>query len=244
MTTTIPMFIGYDRRVPITYHVMVHSIIRRASQAVTCTPLIISALREQGLMTRPLQANQSTEFSFSRFLVPFLMDYNGWAIFTDNDMIMVEDVAKLWALRDNKYAIMCVKHNHVPENDTKFLGEKQLQYEKKNWSSVMLINCGKCKALTPEYVNTASGLELHRFHWLKDDNLIGEIPHEWNFLVDYDQGAAEDQKLIHYTDGGPYYSAFADCPMASEWISERNHLLSSTEKSLGKTFPDEVIDVV
>jgi len=138
--------------------------LKRASCAVSTTPLMIKGLRDSGLMTRPLQPNQSTEFSFSRFLVPYLMNYQGWALFVDNDVVMLEDIAELWALRDDDFAVMCVKHNHVPEEGTKFLGEAQTQYEKKNWSSVMLINCSKCTALTPDYVNSASGLELHRFH--------------------------------------------------------------------------------
>ena len=87
-------------------------------------------------------------------------------MFMDCDMLVLEDIAKLWALRDEKYAVMCVKHDHVPKEKTKFLGAQQTKYEKKNWSSVMLFNCAKCTALTPGYVNSASGLDLHRFNWL------------------------------------------------------------------------------
>jgi len=240
VNTPIPVFIGYDRRVPIVYQVATHSIVKRASCAVSTTPLMIKGLRDSGLMTRPLQPNQSTEFSFSRFLVPYLMNYQGWALFVDNDVVMLEDIAELWALRDDDFAVMCVKHNHVPEEGTKFLGEAQTQYEKKNWSSVMLINCSKCTALTPDYVNSASGLELHRFHWLGDDELIGEIPSVWNFLIDYSPGDLKDQKLLHYTDGGPYYSSHLDCQFASVWTGERDDMLKSLEQSLGDTFPEEM----
>ena len=31
----------------------------------------------------------------------------------------------------------------------------------------MLMNCRKCTTLTPDYVNKASGLELHQFKWLE-----------------------------------------------------------------------------
>jgi len=240
VTTPIPVFIGYDRRTPIVYHVAAHSIIKRASQAVSTTPLMIKGLRDSGLMTRPLQANQSTEFSFSRFLVPYLMDYSGWALFIDNDVVMLDDISELWALRDEQYAVMCVQHVHTPKETVKFLGEAQTHYEKKNWSSVMLLNCSKCKALTPEYVNTASGLELHRFHWLDGDHEIGEIPAAWNFLVDYSPGELSEQKLLHYTDGGPYYEGYEDCQFASVWTDERDDMLKSIGQSLGETFPNEV----
>ena len=240
-TRTIPIFIGYDRRVPIVYQVASHSINRRATTPVTMTPLNIAALRDTGLMTRPLQANQSTEFSFSRFLVPYLMNYQGWAIFIDNDVVVLDDISKLWDLRDDDFAVMCVKHNHNPDNDVKFLGEEQARYEKKNWSSVMLLNCNRCEALTPEYVNSASGLELHRFHWLDGDHLIGEVPASWNFLVDYSPGELEDQQILHYTDGGPYYNSHQNCQFADVWTSERDDMLTALQKSLGEVFPGEVI---
>jgi hypothetical protein len=167
------------------------------------------------------------------------MNYQGWAIFMDNDVVVLDDITELWDLRDDKYAVMCVKHDHTPENSVKFLGEKQTRYEKKNWSSVMLLNCAKCTALTPEYVNSASGLELHRFHWLGNDDLIGSLPAAWNFLVDYSPGELEDQKILHYTDGGPFYSAYESCQFAHVWTDERDDMLTAFEKSLADMFPDE-----
>ncbi len=240
MESPIPTFIGYDRRMPIVYHVAAHSIARRAGVPVLTTPLMLDVLRKSGLMTRPLQPNQSTEFSFSRFLVPYLMNYQGWALFTDNDIIMLEDIANLWALRDDDYAVMCVKHDHCPDTDVKFLGEKQTRYEKKNWSSVMLLNCARCTALTPEFVNSASGLTLHRFEWLEGDHLIGDIPAEWNFLVDYSAGELKDQKLLHYTQGGPYFPDFENCQFADVWRDELEDMLASTPLNLGAAFPDEI----
>src|SRR6185503_17813923 len=143
---------------------------------------------------------QSTQFSFSRFLVPFLCGYEGWALFTDCDMLVLDDIAKLWALRDERYAVQVVKHVHVPKEDVKFLGAVQTRYEKKNWSSVMLMNCAKCTALTPDYVNNASGLELHQFKWLAGDHLIGELPPRWNHLVGFDP-PRPDAGLVHFTTG-------------------------------------------
>jgi hypothetical protein len=121
-------------------------------------------------------------------------------------MLMLDDIAKLWELRDERYAVQVVKHEHAPTETTKFLGAVQTKYEKKNWSSLMLMNCGKCKALTPEYVNTASGLELHQFKWLGDDGLIGELPAVWNHLVGYDDWGRPS--LLHYTTGGPWFKEY------------------------------------
>ena len=216
---TVRMFVGYDPREAVTWSVLAHSIHSRASRPVSITPLALSQLG--GLMWRERNPLQSTDFSFSRFLVPYLCGYQGWAIFTDCDMLFLDDVVKLWDLRDERYAVMCVKHDHRPVEETKFLDAVQTRYEKKNWSSVMLYNCAKCTALTPEFVNTASGLELHRFQWLESDDLIGDIPHRWNHLVDYDPpAAAADISNLHYTIGGPYFVEYRDCGYADLWFAE------------------------
>jgi hypothetical protein len=183
-----------------------------------------------GLFTRDRSNLQSTDFSFSRFLVPYLCGYEGWSIFADCDIVCLDDINNLWKLRDDKYAVMCVHHDHRPKEDTKFLGEKQTQYEKKNWSSVMLLNNAKCKALTPEYVNTKSGLELHRFHWLGNDDLIGEIPPKWNHLVDYNPAVPEGELgIIHYTEGGPYFADYRDCGYADLWRREYQGMLNPSQ---------------
>lgn len=183
-------------------------------------------------MWRERDSLQSNEFSFSRFLVPYLSNYEGWSIFTDCDMLVLEDIANLWKLRDDRYAVMVVKHNHVPTEKKKYLGAKQTAYEKKNWSSVMLINNAKCKALTPEYVNKASGLELHQFKWLENDDLIGEIPAKWNHLVDYDPDLpSKDLALLHYTKGGPYFKEYENCPYAAEWHQELYDMLNINEST-------------
>jgi hypothetical protein len=148
----------------------------------------------------------------------------------DCDMLMLDDIAALWALRDERFAVQVVKHNHVPREEVKFLNAAQTKYEKKNWSSVMLFNCAKCAALTPEFVNTASGLELHQFKWLGDDALIGEIPHRWNHLVGYDPVGAEVSNL-HYTQGGPYFDAYRNCDYAEDWWREHDAMLLVEQKS-------------
>ncbi len=220
----IRIFIGYDPREAIAFSVLAHSIHARATQPVAIAPLMLSHL--SGVLTRERHPLQSTDFSFSRFLTPHLSGYAGWSMFMDCDMLVLEDIANLWALRDERYAVMAVKHDHVPKETTKFLGEPQTKYEKKNWSSVMLFNNAKCMALTPDYVNNASGLALHQFKWLNDDGLIGALPDRWNHLVGYNAARA-DAALVHYTLGGPYFAAYADCEYAAHWTRERDAMLST-----------------
>lgn len=223
----IPVYIGYDPREAVSFSVLAHSIHRHASQPVSITPLMLSQLGEH--MWRERNPLQSTDFSFSRFLTPFLSGFEGWSIFMDCDMIVLEDIAELWKLRDDRYAVQVVKHDHNPNEDTKFLGQPQSKYQKKNWSSVMMFNNAKCQALTPEYVNSATGLELHQFKWLESDNLIGEIPHKWNHLVGYDDPAT-NQALVHYTIGGPYFDEYTDVEYADEWFAERDAMLACAQK--------------
>ncbi len=218
----INIFIGYDPREAVAFSVLSFSIHRRASQPVSIAPLMLSQLKD--VYTRERHPLQSTDFSFTRFLTPYLSSYAGWSVFMDCDMLVLDDIAKLWALRDERYAVQVVKHNHVPKEDIKFLGAKQTKYEKKNWSSVILFNNAKCRALTPEYVNTASGLELHQFKWLGNDDLIGEIQHRWNHLVGYDT-PNPDVSLVHYTIGGPYFEEYKNVEHGETWRRELQQML-------------------
>ena len=218
----IRIFIGFDERETAAWHVLCHSILARATMPVSFVPLSLKNLG--GLMWRAHNPLQSTAFSFSRFLTPYLSGYEGWSMFMDCDMLLQRDIAEFWALRDERYAVMCVKHDHVPVETTKFLGAPQTAYGKKNWSSVMLFNNARCRALTPDYVNTASGLELHQFKWLASDDEIGEIPSAWNHLVGYDAPRA-DAANVHFTIGGPYFDKYADCEFSDEWREERERML-------------------
>lgn len=214
----IPIFIGYDSKVKIAYHVLTESILRNSLTPVTISPINLNNLKN--IYTRKKDPLASTEFSFSRFLVPHLMNYNGWAIFMDSDMVMLSDITKLWNLRNEKYAIQVCKHDYTPSSKNKFLGNNQTIYTKKNWSSLMLMDCSKCKTLTPEYVNTKSGLELHQFKWL-DENLIGSIPLEWNWLVG-EYPYKKDVHNIHFTEGGPYFKDYKNTKYADEWFNIYN----------------------
>jgi lipopolysaccharide biosynthesis glycosyltransferase len=224
----IPVFIGYDRQEEVAFSVLSYSIHRHASLPVSIAPVMLSQLG--GVFDREKHPLQSTDFSFSRFLTPYLSDYTGWSLFMDCDMLMREDVAELWALRDDRYAVMVVKHEHVPRETEKFLGMPQSKYEKKNWSSVMLFNNARCRALTPQYVSTATGLELHQFKWLQNDDEIGALPSRWNHLVGYYAPRA-DAALVHFTLGGPYFPEYAGCEYADEWRSEKELMLSVAARS-------------
>jgi hypothetical protein len=218
----IPVFIGYDAREAVAWSVLAHSIQARSSVPVSIAPLVLRQLR--GILNRERHPLQSTDFSFSRFLAPSLSGYEGWSVFMDCDMLVRDDIANLWALRDERYAVQVVKHDHRPREKTKFLGQPQSAYEKKNWSSVMLFNNRRCRALTPEFVNGASGLDLHQFKWLESEQLIGALPGRWNHLVGYD-AASRDASIVHFTLGGPYFPEFADCEYADEWRAERDAML-------------------
>ena len=224
----IRVFIGYDSAEEVAFSVLAHSIHARASVPVATAPVMLSQLG--AVFRRAHNSLQSTEFSFSRFLTPWLAGYEGWALFMDCDMLVLEDIAALWKLRDEKYAVQVVQHVHVPKEEVKFLGHTQTRYEKKNWSSVMLMNCARCKTLTPEYVNEASGLELHQFKWLEGEHLIGALPSRWNHLVDYDAPRA-DAAIVHYTIGGPWFPDYRDCEYAPEWCREREAMLSARGKA-------------
>ncbi len=227
---SIPVFIGYDEREAIAFSVLSYSIQRRASAPVSISALMLSQLQAAGVYWRARNPLQSTDFSFSRFLTPYLCDFDGWAVFMDCDMLALGDIARLWALRDERYAVQVVKHVHVPHEEVKFLGAVQTRYEKKNWSSVMLMNCARCRALTPEYVNGASGLELHQFKWLGDDALIGELPRDWNHLVGYDAPMAS-AKLVHYTIGGPYFDEYRHCEHGDAWWREHDEMLRVSQRT-------------
>jgi lipopolysaccharide biosynthesis glycosyltransferase len=212
----IPIYVGYDKREAVAYHTFCNSVINRASQPVSFIPLSLNCLNGYS----EVHKDGSNDFIYSRFLVPCLQDYQGWAIFVDGDMVCLDDISNLWNLRDDKYAAMVVKHNYKTKADIKYFGAKNEDYPKKNWSSVILWNCGhqSNRALTMSYVTNATGAQLHRFEHLKEHD-VGEISKEWNWLaVEYDH--YNRAKLVHYTLGTPCLSDYAGCNMSEYWHAE------------------------
>ena len=213
------VFIGYDKAETVAFHVAAHSITRRASRPVAITGLVLSQLP----ITRERDVVQSTDFAFSRFLVPHLCDYKGTALFMDCDMLVRADVNELAAMIEPHHAVAVVKHDYVPKNGHKFLGHEQARYARKNWSSVMVFNNARCRALTPDYVNRATGLELHQFQWL-DDGEIGALDPAWNHLVgEYEPNPAA--KIAHFTLGTPCFARYRHCEFSREWHEELDAML-------------------
>lgn len=213
----IPVYIGYDSRESIAYHTCANSIIRQSSEPISLIPLALCLLKGY----EEKHTDGSNHFIYSRFLVPHLQNYNGWALFLDGDMILRDDIANLWAMRDDSKAVMVVKHDYKTRMTEKYLGAKNENYPRKNWSSVILWNCAHelNQQITPEFVQAATGAQLHRFTWIPDDK-IGELPIEWNWLPD-EFGSNNNAKLLHYTLGTPCFHDFASTPMAEEWHRER-----------------------
>lgn len=217
----IRIFIGYDPREAVAFDVLCHSIHRHASEPVTICPLRLDVLTRAGYMRRARDPLQSTDFSFSRFLVPHLCEYEGRAIFMDCDMLCLSDISEIMdTLCGNlDKAVYVVKHHHVVNpGDTKFLGEPQTPYARKNWSSVMLFNCDECVPLSWDAVNKQSGLWLHQFQWTRTER-IGELPECWNQLVGVNV-SRPDKGLLHYTEGGPWFDDYAQCDYAQLWYDE------------------------
>ncbi len=224
---SVNFFIGYDAKEDIAYRVCKNSLLKRASVNVKVTSLKLDELIAKKLYTRTIDPLASTQFTYSRFLVPKLMNYNGWAVFCDCDFIFLDDVANLTNDLDTSKAVYCVKHDYTPKEKHKMDGQKQSIYPRKNWSSFIIFNCShpSTKNLSVETVNSESGAYLHQFKWCKDDE-IGSLDERWNWLEGW---TSNHNKLrpfaVHYTRGGPWFSEWQDVEFADEWKKERDDYL-------------------
>jgi len=200
----------------VAYHVCTNSLVRRSTEPLSISPLALNNLSGYA----ETHVDGSNQFIYSRFLIPYLMNYDGWAIYIDGDMIVREDISELWYLRDDTKALMCVQHDYKTRRREKYLGAVNEDYPRKNWSSVILWNCGHPanRVVTNDHVRASSGAYLHRFGWLEDAE-IGSIPIEWNWLPD-EFGENQDAKLLHWTLGTPCFHEYACAPMADEWHRE------------------------
>lgn len=213
MSEKIFLTVGFDQKESIAYHVFCQSVLEKSTIPVTFLPLADNTLN----CYKEKHEDGSNKFIYSRFLTPFLMDYVGWAIFADGDMICNDDIANLWKKRDETKAVMVVKHDYKTKQKQKFLGNKNEDYPRKNWSSLVLWNCAhpKNKILSPNFIENSSGAFLHRFSWLHDSE-IGELGKEWNWLaIEYPDNPSA--KLIHYTLGTPCFNEYSDSPMSEKW---------------------------
>ena len=203
----LPIYVGYDPREACVYHTFCQSVIENAKEPVSFIPL-----HQQHLDGFDGQQDGTNGFIFSRYLVPYLNGFYGAAIFCDGDMIVNTDINELIDLMDPMYAVQVVKHDYKTKYPRKYIGSPiendNVDYPRKNWSSVMIFNCGhpSNSILTPEFVAEAGGSFLHRFEWLNDTE-IGELPLEWNWLEgEYPHNP--DAKLIHHTLGSPGFSYY------------------------------------
>lgn len=249
----LKIFIGWDSREDIAYQVAKHSIEQLSSVPTEIIPLKQKTLKRDGFYTRPVDRMASTEFTFTRFLIPELTNFEGWALFIDCDFVALADVRLLFEQANDKYAIMCAQHDYTPKETVKMDGQVQHIYPRKNWSSMMLINCGhpSNRALTKDLVNniTKTGAYFHRFSWLQDDE-IGELSHEWNWLVGwYKEPEDGSPKFLHYTEGGPWFPKYRKCEYNHEWyeaeqsyqkkriavLEHKIKNIANTEQSIEKT---------
>ena len=211
----VKIYIGFDQRESVAYHTFVQSLIENASIPLQITPLAVKNLNAY----KEKHNDKSNDFVYSRFLTPFLNDFEGWAIFADGDMVCQTDIKELLDLRDDSKALQVVKHDYQTKAYQKYLGNINQDYPRKNWSSVILWNCAhpKHKILTPDFISNQTGKYLHRFSWLEDDE-IGELSKEWNWLAT-EYPSNEQAKIIHYTLGTPCFKDYRDTEMADIWLN-------------------------
>ena len=211
MNDFVNIVVGYDEREAVAYHTCIESIISNSSTHVNITPLCLKHFKKY----KENHNDGSNEFIYSRFLVPYLFKFKGWAIYIDGDMVCLDDIKNLWDLRDKKFAIQVVKHEYKTKMTKKYFGNDNQNYPRKNWSSVVIWNCehkdNKC--LKPEFVSRKSGAFLHRFKWLSDSK-IGELEKLWNWLaIEYDD--EPKAKIVHYTLGTPCFDEFYNTSMSN-----------------------------
>jgi lipopolysaccharide biosynthesis glycosyltransferase len=225
MIEKINIVVGFDQREAVAYHTFCQSIIEKSSLPIQFTPLAINTLKGY----QETHTDKSNDFIYSRFLTPYLSDFKGWAIFFDGDMICQTDIKELWDLKDESKALMVVKHDYQTKANIKYLGNKNENYPRKNWSSVILWNCAhpKHQILTPSFIANQTGKYLHRFSWLDDED-IGEVNREWNWLaIEYPEN--RDAKLIHFTLGTPCFKDYRDTDMADIWHNTQHKINQGIE---------------
>ena len=221
MSEIVDIVVGFDQREAVAYHTFTQSVIEKSTVPVRFLPLSINSLSDYNEKHK----DGSNDFIYSRFLVPHLMNFKGWAIYADGDMVCLEDIKKLWNQRDKNYALQVVKHDYKTKIEKKYFGNKNENYPRKNWSSLILWNCEHeaHKILSPDFIEKQSGAFLHRFSWIKDKE-IGELEKEWNWLaLEYEE--KKDINLIHYTIGTPCFKEYSDKSLSSFWKKSFTNML-------------------
>ena len=227
--SNLNIYVGYDSKEDIAYRVCKHSILKRSSTTVKIRSLKLYELITNKLYNRTIDPLASTEFTYSRFLVPTLNNFNGWAVFCDCDFLFFEDLEKILNNIDESKAVYCVQHDYTPKEKHKMDGQKQTIYPRKNWSSFILFNCShpSNKKLSVDLVNSETGSFLHQFKWLKDSE-IGSLDERWNWLEGWTSKHNNKKPFaVHFTRGGPWFEEWQDVEFANEWIKERDDYLKN-----------------
>ena len=227
--SNLNIYVGYDSKEDIAYRVCKYSILKRSRSNIKIKSLKLYELVAKNLYKRDIDPLASTEFTYSRFLVPALNNYDGWAVFCDCDFIFFEDISNILIDIDKSKAVYCVQHDYTPKEKHKMDGQKQTIYPRKNWSSFILFNCShpSNKKLSLDLVNSESGSFLHQFKWL-EDNEIGSLDERWNWLEGWTSNHNNKKPFaVHYTRGGPWFDEWQDVEFANEWIRERNEYLKT-----------------
>lgn len=257
----VQVFLGWDAREQVASEIAAHSIKKRTKSNINVRFLKHKELRKSGHFHRPWLTDSegqtidlidnkpfSTEFSHTRFLIPSLMKYQGWALCADADMLFLCDIKELFALCDDRYAVMVVKHSHIIKQDSeKMDGQKQQGYHRKNWSSFVLWNCSHPSnaKITKGYVNLSKGSDLHSFKWLSDD-LIGNLPTTYNYIngISPKMPASTGYRpnVIHYTEGGPWFENYRNAPYAQLWLDEYEDFQRSLDGHFISDIPTTVYE--
>ena len=216
---TLKIFIGYDPKEAVAFHVLCHSLLERSSKPISIVPINLRNLKK--LYSRKHDQRQSNEFSFSRFLVPYLCNYEGFGVYMDCDMLALGDISNVLDDIDDSHAVSVVKHDYESKVKVKYLGNKQYSYPRKNWSSFIVWNCAHQanNAVNLDFIGNAEAATLHRFLWLKDEE-IGELSVNWNWLVGEYENPTEDIKVLHWTLGGPYFDEYSNTEFSDKWRKE------------------------
>jgi lipopolysaccharide biosynthesis glycosyltransferase len=221
------IFIGYDSREDVAYRVLKYSLEKHSAEPLDIRPLKLQELD----FPRPLDPLQSTEFTYTRFLVPHLCQFEGLAIFMDCDMLALGDITEIFHLDMTDLALRVYKHDYTPTATIKMDGKPQTQFPRKNWSSFMLMNCARLTAWTKDAVLTGPARWLHRFEPIPDEQ-IGEVPEGWNVLDRYDART----QLIHYTEGGPWFEGYRSHPYGDVWLRAHDEYRAAAA-SIGPALP-------
>ncbi len=226
MNKYIPLVVGFDQREAVSYHTFCQSVLEKATIPVSFIPLAENTLP----FYTERHTDGSNKFIYSRFLTPYLLDFRGWALFADGDMVCEHDIKELWNMRDSSKAVQVVKHDYLTKSEIKYLGSVNQNYPRKNWSSLVLWNCAHPanKILTPDFVERQTGSYLHRFTWLNND-LIGSLPKEWNWLaIEYPENS--DARLVHFTLGTPCFKEYFETSMADVWHKSYMRMIEGFDK--------------